>query len=76
VSIAEEAFDQRLNPIRASVELRLRTLDAKELKAAGGVFEVLDIANLIAKEGLSRLNSVATFEQVIGAAAFTVGSSL
>jgi hypothetical protein len=76
VAITEEAFDQSLNPIRAKVDLEVRTLTSKELKAAGAVFEVLDIVNLTAKEGLARLNSVASYEQVIGAAAFTLGSSV
>jgi hypothetical protein len=76
VAITEEAFDQTLNPIRAKVDLVVRTLNTKELKAAGAVFEVLDIVNLISKEGLAQLNSVATYEQVIGRAAFTLGSGL
>src|SRR6266571_4819343 len=39
VSITEEAFDQLLNPIRAKVELGLRTLTEKELKQAGAPFD-------------------------------------
>jgi Contractile injection system tube protein len=76
IAITEEAFDQKLNPIRAKVDLEVRTLTSKELKAAGAVFEVLDIVNLIAKEGLARLNSGATYEQIIGSAAFTIGRAI
>ena len=76
IAITEDAFDQKLNPIRAKVDVDVRTLTAKELKAAGAVFEVLDIVNLISKEGLARLNAGATFEQVIGSAAFTVARAI
>jgi hypothetical protein len=60
LSITEEAFDQLLNPIRASVELQLRTLTEPELQDAGRVFEAADLVNLIAKEGLAHLNAAAT----------------
>jgi hypothetical protein len=76
LAVTEDAFDQALNPIRARADLELRTLTARELKAAGAVFEVLDVVNLIAKEGLAHLNAGATFEQIIGSAAFTLGSSI
>jgi contractile injection system tube protein len=62
VSITEEAFDQLLNPIRAKVELGLRTLTEKELKTAGAPFDTIALVNLIAKEVLAR---TAAFTSVI-----------
>ena len=54
VSVAETAFDQRLNPIQAKVELGLRTLQESELQAAGGVFQALSLVQLVAKEVRAR----------------------
>jgi Contractile injection system tube protein len=53
MSITEQAFDPLLNPIRASVELGLRTLSEAELQEAGRLFEAADLVNLIAKEALA-----------------------
>jgi hypothetical protein len=71
VSITEEAFDQLLNPIRAKVELGLRTLTEKELNAAGPPFDTLALVNLIAKEVLARTQAVAAVGDVAGSASFS-----
>jgi len=71
VSITEEAFDQLLNPIRAKVELGLRTLTEKELNAAGPPFDTLALVNLIAKEVLARTQAVAAVADVAGSASFS-----
>jgi hypothetical protein len=71
VSITEEAFDQLLNPIRAKVELGLRTLTEKELSAAGPVFGALSIVNLIAKEVLARTNIATSVSEIAGSASFS-----
>jgi hypothetical protein len=76
LSITEEAFDQLLNPIRAKVELELRTLSAGELQATGKIFGAIDVVNLIAKEVLARENAVTSAEQIIGAASFAPGGSV
>jgi hypothetical protein len=60
VSIVEQAFDQRLNPIRAEVQLGLKTLTEGDLKQAGPPFDTLAMVQLIAKEGLARTNAVAS----------------
>jgi hypothetical protein len=64
VSIAERAFDQRLNPIRAEVQLGLQTLTEADLKRAGPPFDTLAMVQLIAKEGLARTNAVASVSDV------------
>jgi hypothetical protein len=64
VSITEQAFDQMLNPIRAQVQLVLRTLTEKELKQAGPPFDLLALVNLIAKEALARTNAVASVADI------------
>ena len=76
LSITEEAFDQLLNPIRAKVDLELRSLSSGELQAAGKVFTAIDVVNLIAKEVLAHDNAVASVEQIIGAASFPSGGAL
>lgn len=71
VSITEEAFDPRLNPIRAKADLGLRTLTEKELSAAGPPFDTLAFVNLIAKEVLARTAAASTVADVAGSAAFS-----
>jgi hypothetical protein len=56
VRITEEAFDPVLNPIRAKVDLGLRTLTQRELDRAGAPFDTLALVNQIAKEALARTN--------------------
>jgi hypothetical protein len=74
VSITEEAFDQLLNPIRAKVELGLRTLTDRELKTVGPPFDVLSLVNLIAKEALARAAPVASVAEIAGSGGFSFGS--
>jgi hypothetical protein len=71
VSITEEAFDQLLNPIRAKVELGLRTLTQRELANAGPPFDTLALVNQIAKEVLARVQPAASIAEVAGAASFS-----
>ncbi len=56
ISIAEQAFDTLLNPIRAEVTLSLRALTIPELRQAGPPFDTLAIVNQVAKEVLARSN--------------------
>jgi hypothetical protein len=70
VSITEEAFDPRLNPIRAKADLTLRTLTEKELSVAGPPFDALAFVNLIAKEVLARGAGVAAIADVTGSGSF------
>ncbi len=69
VSITEQAFDPRLNPIRASAELRLRTLTERELSVAGPPFDALAFVNLIAKEVLAHGAAASAVAGAAGAAA-------
>jgi hypothetical protein len=64
VAITEEAFDQLLNPIRAKVDLGLRTLTRKELKAAGAPFDTISTVNLIAKEVLARTQAIGSVADI------------
>ena len=66
VSITEQAFDQLLNPIRAKVELGMRSLTVFELQQAGAPFDTLGLVNHIAKEVLARLNVVNAAQQISG----------
>jgi hypothetical protein len=68
VSVTEEAFDQLLNPIRAKVELSLRTLTERELRTAGAVYEAFSLVSLISKEGLARLAPAASVAEIAGSA--------
>jgi hypothetical protein len=71
VAITEEAFDPRLNPIRAKAELTLRTLTERELGVAGPPFDSLAFVNLIAKEVLARGAGVSAIADVAGSASFS-----
>jgi hypothetical protein len=66
ISITEEAFDQLLNPIRAKVELGMRTLTARELRRAGAPFSTLALVNQISKEVLARTAAVTSVAQIGG----------
>lgn len=66
VSITEEAFDQLLNPIRAKVDLGLRTLTDKELKDAGTPFDTLALVNQIAREALARTAAATSVAEIGG----------
>ena len=58
VSIAEQAYDPLLNPIRARVELGLQALTEAELREAGAPFNTLGLVNQIGKEVLAKTNIV------------------
>jgi len=66
VGITEQAFDQLLNPIRATVSLGMRALTAPELLQAGAPFDVLGLVQHIGKEVLARANIVNSVEQIRG----------
>lgn len=66
VSITEQAYDQLLNPIRARVQLGLRSLTAPELQQAGTPFDTLGTVNHVAKEVLARANIVNSVGQISG----------
>lgn len=66
ISINEQAFDQLLNPIQARVDLSLRTLTIKELKAAGPPFNTLAFAALVAKEVMARRLVISGAERIRG----------
>jgi len=58
VAVNELAYDEKLNPIRAKVDLGLQALTQAELDRAGAPFDTLGVVNLIAKEVLSKTNVV------------------
>lgn len=64
LSINEQAYDQKLNPIRAEVALGLRVLTERELTTAGPPFSTLATVNHIAKEVLARSNLFNSAEQI------------
>ncbi len=64
VSFTEEAFDQLLNPIRAKVQLSLRTLTGAELRDAGPPFDTLALVQQIAKEVLARANIFVAVDRI------------
>jgi hypothetical protein len=66
IAITEEAFDQLLNPIRAKVDLGMRTLTARELRTAGPPFNTLALVNQIAKEVLARTAAVTSVAEIGG----------
>jgi hypothetical protein len=70
VAITEQAFDTRLNPIRAQVRLSLRALTMVELQQAGPPFDALGIVNLVAKEVLARSNILNSVQQIGGSLSF------
>jgi hypothetical protein len=70
VGVTEQAFDPRLNPIRAQVALGLRALTLAELQQAGAPFDVLGMVNLIGREVLARSNLFNSAEQIGGMVSF------
>lgn len=62
-SITEEAFDQRLNPIQARVQLGMQVLTYMELKESTIGYNAY-LATQIQKEVFARLNDVATVAQL------------
>lgn len=70
VTIAEQAFDQLLNPIQATVQVGLRSLTVPELAQAGVPFSTLGLVNHIAKEVLARSNIFNSVAQIGGSISF------
>ena len=66
IAITEEAFDQLLNPIRAKVDLGMRTLTAQELERPRPPFNTLALVNQIAKEVLARTAAVTSVAEIGG----------
>src|SRR5215210_1663 len=66
VTMTEQAFDTLLNPIRAKVDLGLRTLSRKEIKNVGAPLDTIDLVNQIAKEVLARTAPVTSVSQIGG----------
>lgn len=64
-SVTEEAFDQLLNPIQATVELSMRVLTIADYPNETLGFSVY-MASLLQKETIARLNLVSSAEQVMG----------
>lgn len=64
-SVAEEAFDQLLNPIQAKVTLGMRVLTYMELRETSLGYNAY-LATQIQKEVLARLNLVNSAEQITG----------
>jgi hypothetical protein len=58
VAVTEQAYDEKLNPLRAKVDLGLQALTEAELRRAGPPFDTLGVVNLIAKEVLAKTNIV------------------
>jgi hypothetical protein len=66
VAVTEQAFDTLLNPIRAKVDLGLRTLAEQDLRTAGVPFSTLALVNQIAKEVLARTAPITSVSQIGG----------
>lgn len=60
VEIEEQEFDQRLNPIRATAQVGLRTVTESELCAWGPPFDAVGVAGHVAKEALARAAAART----------------
>lgn len=64
-SVTEEAFDQQLNPIQATVKLGMKVLTYMELKEESLAYGAY-LATQVQKEVMARLNISNTVEQVAG----------
>jgi hypothetical protein len=64
-SVTEQAFDQRLNPIQATVELGMEVLTYLDLKEGTVGFNAYTVTQT-QKEALARLNLLNTADQVRG----------
>jgi hypothetical protein len=65
LSVTEQAFDQLLNPILASVDIGLRSMTDAELREAGPLFAKLGLIRLIDKEILVAAPTVSAAAQKI-----------
>jgi hypothetical protein len=64
-SVAEQAFDQRLNPIQAKVDLGMQVLTYMELKESS-LGRTAYLATQVQKEVLARLNIINNVQQTTG----------
>ena len=69
LEITERAFDQRLNPIRAEVDMDLRALTSRELEA-GTLGHDAAFAHHVAKEALSALQQADAERTAVGQVGF------
>lgn len=60
IEIEEQEFDLRLNPIRATALVGLRTVTESELRAWGPPFDAVGVAGHVAKEVLARAAAART----------------
>ena len=67
--ITEQAFDQRLNPIRAEVDMDLRVLTSRELQA-GTLGHDAAFAHHVAKEALAALQQADAERTAVGQVGF------
>ncbi|RKT20017.1 hypothetical protein BX285_4495 [Streptomyces sp. 1114.5] len=63
LSVTEQAFDARLNPISARAELQLTTLSQDELKAAPVFISALADVHAVAREVFSAVNTAQSAAQ-------------
>lgn len=64
-SITEQAFDQKLNPIQAKVDLGLKVMTYMELESAS-LARTAYIVSQVQKEAMARLNLINSAEQIVG----------
>jgi hypothetical protein len=55
LTITEQAYDQKLNPILARVDLDMRSMTETELKDSGPFFQSLGYINLVARDVMAHL---------------------
>jgi len=69
LQVTEQAFDTRLNPIRASVDIGLRSLTVRELRAAKSPWAQLVVSTVRQKEVLARMDPQSQAGSGLGAIA-------
>jgi hypothetical protein len=67
LGVAEQAFDEHLNPIQATVDLEMETLTANELEEAGLAFEALVLGYQLAKETAAAIATTRAAPELLGA---------
>lgn len=66
ISVSESAYDQKLNPIQAKVDLDMRSMSDIELRNAGVLFESLGYINLVAREVMAHIQIGGAIAQATG----------
>jgi hypothetical protein len=64
-SITEQAFDQKLNPIQAKVDLGMKVMTYMELETASLARTAYTVSQ-VQKEAMARLNLINSVEQIVG----------